>query len=169
MVDPLLDVRARREHGNQGYLDIRQAVLERVESGIGEPGDNGVAAAIADFRAAWHDLANNPGSDAARAQVLGRAATLADAIRIQSRNIDTESGDLRVRVLADVAEVNTVAVRPGRDQPEHRDRQPERHRRRRAARQARPARDAALRAHRRHHVPSAPTAASTSASTASRW
>jgi flagellar hook-associated protein 1 FlgK len=102
-------VRARREHGNQSYLDIRQSVLERVESGIGEPGDNGVAAAIADFRAAWHDLANNPGSDAARAQVLGRAATLADAIRIQSRNVETESGDLRMRVLADVAEVNTVA------------------------------------------------------------
>ena len=109
MVDALLDVRARREHGNQAYLDIRQTVLERVESGIGEPGDNGVAAAIADFRAAWHDLANNPGSDAARAQVLGRAATLADAIRIQSRNIDTEAADLRVRALAAVAEVNTVA------------------------------------------------------------
>ena len=109
MVDALLDVRARREHGNQGYLDIRQTVLERVESGIGEPGDNGVAAAIADFRSGWHDLANNPGSDAARAQVLGRAATLADAIRIQSRNIDAESGDLRVRALAGVAEVNTVA------------------------------------------------------------
>lgn len=110
MVDALLDVRARREHGNQGYLDIRQTVLERMESGIGEPGDNGVAAAIADFRAAWHDLANNPGSDAARAQVLGRAATLADAIRIQSRNVETESGDLRVRTLAGVAEANTVAA-----------------------------------------------------------
>lgn len=109
MSDALLDVRARREHANQGYLDVRQAVLERVESGIGEPGDNGVAAAIADFRASWHDLANNPGSDAARSQVMGRAATLADAIRIQSRNIESESGDLRVRAMTDVAEVNTVA------------------------------------------------------------
>ena len=109
MVDALLDVRARREHGNQSYLDVRQSVLERVETGIGEPGDSGVAAAIADFRAAWHDLANNPGSDAARAQVLGRAATLADAIRVQARNIDSESGDLRVRAVGDVAEVNTVA------------------------------------------------------------
>ncbi|RNM13139.1 flagellar hook-associated protein FlgK [Nocardioides pocheonensis] len=109
MTDALLDVRARREHGNQSYLDVRQSVLERVESGIGEPGDNGVAAAIADFRSAWHDLANNPGSDAARSQVLGRAATLADALRIQSRNIDAESGDQRVRAVADVAEVNTVA------------------------------------------------------------
>ncbi len=109
MADALLDVRARREHGSQAYLDIRQAVLQRVESGIGEPGDAGVAAAIADFRSAWHDLANNPGSDAARSAVLGRAATLADAIRIQARNIETESGDQRFRVQADVAEVNTLA------------------------------------------------------------
>lgn len=109
MVDPLLDIRARREHGNQSYLDIRQSVLERVESGIGEPGDSGVAAAIADFRTAWHDLANNPGSDAARSAVLGRGATLSDALRIQARNIESESGDQRIRVVADVAEVNTVA------------------------------------------------------------
>lgn len=109
MADMLLDIRARREHGNQSYLDIRQAVLERIESGIGEPGDSGVAAAIADFRSAWHDLANNPGSDAARSAVLGRAATLADAIKIQARNIESEAGDQRFRIQADVAEVNTVA------------------------------------------------------------
>ncbi|MFL6156639.1 MAG: flagellar hook-associated protein FlgK [Marmoricola sp.] len=109
MADALLDIRARREHGNQSYLDIRQSVLERVEGGIGEPGDTGVAAAIADFRSAWHDLANNPGSDAARSAVLGRAATLADAIKIQARNIDSEAGDQRFRITGDVAEVNTVA------------------------------------------------------------
>src|SRR5689334_11344731 len=109
MSDMLLDIRARREHGNQSYLDIRQSVLERVESGIGEPGGSGVAAAIADFRSAWHDLANNPGSDAARSAVLGRAATLADAIKIQARNIESEAGDQRFRITADVAEVNTVA------------------------------------------------------------
>jgi len=109
MADLLLDIRARREHGNQSYLDIRQSVLERVESGIGEPGDSGVAAAIAEFRAAWHDLANNPGSDAARSAVLGRAASLTDAIRIQARNIDAEAGDQRFRVQADVTEVNTLA------------------------------------------------------------
>ena len=85
--------------------------------GIGEPGDNGVAAALADFRQGWHDLANNPGSDAARSQVLARADTLADAIRIQSRNVASEEGDQRVRLLADVAEINTVAGGPGRDQP----------------------------------------------------
>lgn len=109
MADMLLDIRARREHGNQSYLDIRQSVLQRIEGGIGEPGDTGVAAAIAEFRSAWHDLANNPGSDAARSAVLGRAATLADAIKIQARNIESEAGDQRIRIQADLAEANTVA------------------------------------------------------------
>jgi len=109
MVDPLLDARARREHGNQSYLDVRQGVLERLESGIGEPGDNGVSAALAEFRKSWADLANNPGSEAARNQVLARAASLADSIRIQARNVVAEAGDQRSALQTDVGEVNTLA------------------------------------------------------------
>jgi flagellar hook-associated protein 1 FlgK len=109
MVDPFLDARARREHANQSYLDTRQATLERVEAGLGEPGDNGVAAALDDFRQGWHDLANNPSSSAARSQVLARANTLAEAIQTQSRNVSSEEGDQRFRVLADVGEINQLA------------------------------------------------------------
>ncbi len=68
MTDELLVARQRTEHGNQSYLDTTSQVLARVEAGIGEPSDNGVAASLADFRAAWHQLANNPGSGAARSQ-----------------------------------------------------------------------------------------------------
>lgn len=110
MTDPLLDARVRREHGNQSYLDVRQTVLERVETGIGEPGDDGVAAALAEFRQGWHDVVINPGGDAARQQVLARAASVADALRIQSRNISTEEGDQRIHALSIVSEVNTVSA-----------------------------------------------------------
>ena len=110
MTDPFLDIRARREHGNQAYLDTQQATLDRVEAGIGEPGPNGVSAALADFRKAWHDLANNPGTDAARSQVLAAANTLATAINNQSRNVSTEEADQRGRLLNTVSEVNTLAA-----------------------------------------------------------
>lgn len=110
MVDPLLDARARREHGSQAYLDVRQAVLERVETGLGEPGDTGVAAALSAFRKSWHDLANNPGSEATRSQVLSSAATLVDAIKLQSRNVTAEEGDLRFRALVTADEVNVLAA-----------------------------------------------------------
>jgi flagellar hook-associated protein 1 FlgK len=109
LVDPFLDARSRREHGLQSYLDVRQAVLERVETGFGEPGDQGVSAAMADFRASWHNLANQPGNTAARSQVLVAAQTLADGLQLQARNIDSEAGDQRQRLLNTVTEVNTVA------------------------------------------------------------
>lgn len=110
MADPFLDTRARREHGNQSYLDVRSGVLQRLESGIAEPGDNGVAAALADFRDAWHDLANNPGGAAARNQVLARANTLVDAVRMQASNVATEQSDQRARLQTTVVDVNTAAA-----------------------------------------------------------
>lgn len=109
MTDLLLDVRARIEHGHQSYLDTRAAVLDRVEAGIGEPGDNGVAAALADFRQGWHDVANDLSGDAARSQLLARANTLTTAINAQTRNVTTEASDQRAKLQALVAEVNIVA------------------------------------------------------------
>lgn len=110
MVDPYLDARGRAEHAKQSYLDLQSGALARVETGLAEPGDNGVAAAISAFRSTLHDLVNAPGSDAARSQVLASASTLADGIRLQARNLADEAGDQRSRMLATVAEVNTTAA-----------------------------------------------------------
>lgn len=110
MVDPLLDARARREHGSQAYLDTRLSVLQRLESGLGEPAGDGVSKALTAFGAAWHDLANNPDSEAVRAQVLAAAEGVADALAVQQRNVTAEEGDQRFALVSDVAEVNTVAA-----------------------------------------------------------
>jgi flagellar hook-associated protein 1 FlgK len=109
MTDAFLDARARTEHAKQSYVDVRQAVLDRLETGIGEPGENGLSAVMAEFRSAWSDLANNPDSDAARSQVLARGAALADAVNIQARNFSVEAGDQRAKLDAMVTEVNTIA------------------------------------------------------------
>ncbi|MDN4176033.1 hypothetical protein QWY28_24015, partial [Nocardioides sp. SOB77] len=66
---------------------------DRVESGIGEPGANGVAAALDDFAAAWEDLGNHPARAASRSAVLAAGATLADAIHVQAANVTTEIAD----------------------------------------------------------------------------
>ncbi|MFS3127078.1 flagellar hook-associated protein FlgK [Nocardioides sp. Bht2] len=110
MVDQLLDARARKEHGTQAMLDTRLEIMSRIEAGLGEPGNNGINAALGDFRAAWQNLANNPGNDAARAQVLARANTLVDTIRQQSSNLSSEESDVRQRLLVDVGEVNQLAA-----------------------------------------------------------
>lgn len=109
MADPFLDARARHEHGVQSYLDVRQDVLGRMETALGEPGDNGVTAELSGFRQSWHDLANNPDVGATRAQVLARADSLAQAFHAQARNVTTEAAGQRVRAESIVAEVNSVA------------------------------------------------------------
>lgn len=110
MVDPLLDTRVRREHATYSFLATSQTVLSRIEEGIGEPGTTGVHAALLDLRNAWQDLALNPGGDAARQQVLGRAETVAQALRIQVANITGEEADQRVHLNNVVSEVNTAAT-----------------------------------------------------------
>lgn len=110
MVDQYLDGRGRAEHAKQSYLDLQTEALARVETGLAEPGDNGVSGALAAFRSTLHDLVNAPASDAARSQVLSSANTLADAIRLQSRNLADEAGDQRSRLQATVQEVNDTAT-----------------------------------------------------------
>jgi flagellar hook-associated protein 1 len=109
MTDELLNVRSRREHGSQSYLDVRQASLERLENGVGEPSDTGVSAALADLRSAWHTLSSNPTSQSARAGVLSAAGAVVDAINVQARNVQGEASDQRAALLGDVSEANTVA------------------------------------------------------------
>ncbi|HEY0905082.1 MAG TPA: flagellar hook-associated protein FlgK [Marmoricola sp.] len=110
MTDALLDSRVRREHGRQTYLDSRAAALGRIETGLAEPGPSGVAAAVADFRSTLADLSNAPGSDAARSQALGAAATVVDAIRLQAAHLGDEAADQRSHLLVSVEEANTVAA-----------------------------------------------------------
>ncbi|MGZ4437604.1 MAG: flagellar hook-associated protein FlgK [Nocardioides sp.] len=110
MVDPLLDARARTEHASSHFLGTRAASLVRFETTLGEPGDNGVAAALASFKQGWHDVANNPGDEAARSQLIARGQTLADAVGSQARAVSTEWSDQRSRLDALGDEVNKAAA-----------------------------------------------------------
>ena len=109
MVDALLDVRVRREHARQTYLDVKSAAMSRIETGIAEPSDSGVAAALTSFRSSLHDLVNSPGSEAARSQVVSAAAVVTDAFRIQAGNLADEAGDQRAHLLDNVQEVNDAS------------------------------------------------------------
>lgn len=109
MVDPILDARARREHATQSYLDLRADALSRVEAGLGEPGNNGVSAALSSFRASWQDVKNKPDSEAARSQVLEKANTLIASVTAQVANVNGELEDQQSRLATTVVEANTVA------------------------------------------------------------
>lgn len=109
MVDPLLDARSRTEHSSLSYLDTRAASLVRFETTIGEPSDDGIAAALSAFKQGWHDVANSPGDAAAKSQLIGRAQTLEAAIKSQADAVSTEWTDQRTRLDSVVEEANLIA------------------------------------------------------------
>jgi flagellar hook-associated protein 1 FlgK len=107
--DALLTSRVRREHASLTDLTTQQTVLSRVEDGIGEPSDSGVAAALQTFNASWQDLANNPGDAASRQQVIGDGQSLARAINAQANNLTGEESDQRLHLMSNVSDINTAA------------------------------------------------------------
>ncbi|WP_183094865.1 flagellar hook-associated protein FlgK [Nocardioides stalactiti] len=109
-VDPLLDSRVRRESAGLSFLQTSATVLQRLDDGIGEPGPNGVSAAMTGLNNAWQDLALNPGGEAARQQVISRAETLAQALRAQVSNVTGEESDQRHHLVDLVGEINDTAA-----------------------------------------------------------
>ncbi|GAB4010173.1 flagellar hook-associated protein FlgK [Nocardioides ultimimeridianus] len=107
--DALLTSRVRREHASLTYLTTQQTALSRIEDGIGEPGDSGVAAALQTFNASWQALGNNPGDAASRQQVIGDGQSLARAINAQANNITGEEADQRLHLMSNVSDINTAA------------------------------------------------------------
>ena len=110
LVDPLLDARSRRENGTLSYLQAQQAILNRVETSINEPGENGVSHALDELGKAFQDLAANPGLPAARETVLARAGDVAAAFKAQADNLATETADQQAHVATAVQQVNDAAA-----------------------------------------------------------
>lgn len=109
--DAFLEARALSEHSNLSYLERSQTILQRLELVFDEPGDTGIQAQLADFWAGWEDVANNPGSLAARSQLIERAGTLTSSIN-QATNELTELWKTSVQQLRTVVvDVNATAQR----------------------------------------------------------
>jgi flagellar hook-associated protein 1 FlgK len=109
MVDPVLDSRARSEHSAASFMDTRSSALYRVETAIAEPGVNGVAKALSDFKAGWEAVAGSPGDEAPRTQLLTRAETLRSTIALQAGAVSNEWSDQRSRLDALTVQTNQVS------------------------------------------------------------
>lgn len=110
LTDALLDARSRRENATLSYLTAQQTVLDRVETGINEPGDDGVTAALQELRSAFQDLVSDPGGTAARQAVLDKADAVATAFQTQSDNIAAELADQQSHATTLVQQVNDAAA-----------------------------------------------------------
>jgi flagellar hook-associated protein 1 len=107
--DPVIDMRARSEHGRNGYLQTSAGTLSSVQDLFDEPSDNGLAEQLNDFWNSWAAVANHPGDSASRNVVLQKASALAGTLNETSAALGRISQSLTDQTNAAVTQINTAA------------------------------------------------------------
>lgn len=74
--DQLIDTQIQHAASGESFWNTRDQVLGEVESIYSELGDTAITDDLSQFWAAWHDLANDPESDAARYALREKATAL---------------------------------------------------------------------------------------------
>jgi flagellar hook-associated protein 1 FlgK len=105
--DPVVDMRARSEHGRNGYLQTAASTLSGIEDLFNEPSDTGLAEQLNDFWNSWAAVANNPGDAAARNVVLEKAGAVAGTLNEASAALGRLSQSLTDQATATVTQINT--------------------------------------------------------------
>ena len=103
--DEVIDFYIREENPTLNRWKAKQEMLEEMEILFNEPSDNSVGKILSDFWDAWSDLANNPESGAARANVKEQGEALCEAFRSLYQNLR----DLQLKIDEDIqAEVEHI-------------------------------------------------------------
>jgi len=109
--DEFLERRFLAEQATSSSLTRQAQTLSRVEAVFAEPSDTALAAQLADYWAAWDDVANQPSSEGARSSLLERGTTVVEAFNRAA----TELGQLRdaaaQQVTTTIEQVNALAAR----------------------------------------------------------
>src|SRR6478752_234443 len=107
--DEFAEARALSAQGDLASLSSAKQTYADIETTFGEPSETGLQAQMASFWASWHDIANDPTSDATGAQMLQQASALAGSFNSISSRMTQQWHDIREQLDAQVADVNTMA------------------------------------------------------------
>ena len=108
--DEFAEARALSAQGDLSHLTTVKQTYADIETTFGEPSDNGLQEQLSAFWGSWHDIANDPTSDAPRAQMLQQAATLAGTFNQLSSRMSQQWLDNREQLVATVSDVNSMAA-----------------------------------------------------------
>ncbi len=108
--DPFLDTKLRSQTSGAGALAAVSGAYSTLESGLGEPGDNGLSAQLQTFWNGWHDVSNAPDTISTRSVLLDDARQLADTIHAQYQAVATQWGNARTTTASLVGQTNTLTA-----------------------------------------------------------
>jgi flagellar hook-associated protein 1 len=107
--DAFLEGRGHTEHANSARLLVEADTLEQVETAFREPGDTGIQSLLSEMWDGWEDVANQPDTDAARAQVIQRMETLVGGIQFSNSSLEAQWDQTRDNLGVLVDDVNAAA------------------------------------------------------------
>jgi flagellar hook-associated protein 1 len=108
--DAFLEGRGHTEHANSARLLVEADTLEQVETAFREPGDTGIQSLLTEVWDGWEDVANQPDTDAARAQVIKRLETLVGGIQFSNASLEAQWTQTRENLDVLVKDVNAAAT-----------------------------------------------------------
>src|SRR5699024_5429618 len=108
--DIFLETTLRSQTSSAARLDAVAGTWQLIESGVAEPGEDGLAATVDTFFTSWQDIANRPDDDAARSVLLGNAEALVARIADGYRATETQWSATRDQAAALADDVNTTAA-----------------------------------------------------------
>jgi flagellar hook-associated protein 1 len=108
--DPVIDSRARAEHGRNSSLQTSAATLSGVETLFNEPSDTGLSEQLNGFWHSWSGVANQPADESARNVVLQKAAGLAGTLNASSAALDRLTQGVSGQLSEVSGQINTAAA-----------------------------------------------------------
>jgi flagellar hook-associated protein 1 FlgK len=106
--DNFYDDAFRRENGGLSNAATGSSVLTQLEAGLGEPGENGIGAALDGLFASFTDLANDPAGTTPRTLVRSAAERLIDRLHAADARITALNDDSTARLADQVRQVNSI-------------------------------------------------------------
>ncbi|MEG8036507.1 flagellar hook-associated protein FlgK [Sphingomonas sp. LR61] len=104
-----LDVGVRVAAGSSAYADARATALSALETGLHEPGKDGLSAKLDAFWSSWSELASHPDDPGAASAVIGAAGTVASALAAGSKAVDAQWSSVRGTAAGQVTQLNDAA------------------------------------------------------------
>ncbi|WP_380163604.1 flagellar hook-associated protein FlgK [Jannaschia sp. R86511] len=110
VTDELVAARVRTERSTAQFMDVDRTAWARLEVSLGEPGDTGLTSRLSTMWASFQDLGNNPGSEAARTQVLQAARGVTDSLGASAAGVERAWNDQHSALKLALDEVNTTSA-----------------------------------------------------------
>ena len=108
--DAFVDGQIRSENQVLGYWSQVQDGLDKVETVINEPSEDGLRSVMDKFWQAWQDLSANPESEAVRSVVVQRGLAMGEAFKATFNELTDLRDDVNASVKIKTADINTLAV-----------------------------------------------------------